>query len=194
MIDVQQIKHAALEHDIRTVQTRTELEHAREDTNLNTYRDELMSKVNEHLSELQKLDESKERTAQFKDAMLTKVNEHMAELEKEEAKKEEVSRIKNELMEKVHRHAAELEQLDAKKLDLAKYKTELLARAESHCKDVELAHEKEAQVRRFSLEMKEKIAQHESHLVERKKLAEKLKVEIISDTKKYQSLLDRLVV
>ena len=85
----------------------------------------------------------------------------------------------------VNQHATELEQMDAKRADLATYKAELLARAESHVKDVELAHEKEEQVRRFSLEMKETIAQHEAHLAERAKVAERLKKEIVEQAQSY---------
>ena len=102
--------------------------------------------------------------------------------------------LKSELMEKVNRHTKELEQMDAKKADLATYKAELLARAESHCKDVENMKEKEVQTRRFSLEMKEKIKEHEAHLAERAKVAEKLKSEIIKDVTNYKGLLDRLIV
>lgn len=101
-IPTRDIAHAALEHDIRTVATRTELDRSHEKAaELEAYRGELLSKVQAHLEELHHLDESKERTAQFKEEMMAKVNEHMEELEKEEAKKEEVAKIKGELMEKV---------------------------------------------------------------------------------------------
>ncbi len=186
IIPQQEIQHAALEHDIRTVQTRMELERShKKSASLDTYRTELLSKVHEHLDELRHLEESKERTSQFKEEMLAKVNEHMAELEMEHAKMEEVAKIKEELMDKVHRHAEELERVDAKKADLETYKSELLAKAEEHMRDVELAHEKEAQVRRFSLELKEKYMQHEAHLVERAKVAESLKKEIVNEARSY---------
>lgn len=184
-----EIQHAALEHDIRTAQTHTEMNaaHKRSASQLETYRDELMSKVHAHLAELHQLDETKERTSVFKAEMLAKVDEHMAELGKEEAKKEEVAKIKSELLAKVHRHAEELEQLDAKKADLATYKTELLSRAEEHVKEVEMAHEKEVQVRRFSMEMLEKLKEHEAHIAERAKVAEKLKTEIVKEARSYST-------
>ncbi len=180
----QEIQHAALEHDIRTVQTRMELERShKKSASMDTYRAELLSKVHTHLDELRHLEDSKERTSQFKEEMLAKVNEHMAELEMENAKKVEVARIKGELMDKVHRHAEEIERADAKKEDLETYKLELLAKAEEHMQDVELAHEKEAQVRRFSLELKEKYMQREVHLAERSNGAESLKKKIVNEAR-----------
>ena len=88
-------------------------------------------------------------------------------------------------MEKVHRHAEELDQMDAKRADLATYKSELLAKAEEHVRYVKLAHEKEAQVRRFSLEMKEKVKDHEAHLVERENATHSLMTDIIQKARSY---------
>jgi hypothetical protein len=190
IIPQQEIQHAALEHEIRTLQTRTELERShKKSASLDTYRAELLEKVHQHLDELHHLEESRERTGQFKEEMLAKVNEHLAELEMENAKKEEVAKIKEELLDKVHRHAEELERVYAKRADLETYKSELLAKAEEHMRDVELAHEKEAQVRRFSMEMKqkyvEKYMQHEAHLAERANVEESLKKEIVNEAKSY---------
>lgn len=89
------IQHAALEHDIRTVQTHKELNRSHEKSHiLDTYRAELLQKVNAHLEELHHLEESRERTARFKEEMMIKVNEHLAEVEKEQSKMEEVARLK----------------------------------------------------------------------------------------------------
>ncbi|KAL3768556.1 hypothetical protein ACHAW5_004967 [Stephanodiscus triporus] len=173
-------QNAALEHDIRTAQTRIALNQShKKSSSLDTYRAELLSKVHDHLDEVEHLEASKVRTANIKAELLAKVHEHMDELEMEHAKKEEVARIKAELMEKVHRHAEELEQMDAKRANLATYKSELLAKAEEHIRDVEQAREKKAQVRRLSLEMKEKVKQHEAHLVAREKATESLMTEIV---------------
>ena len=181
-----EIQHAALEHDIRTAQTQNELlQSHKKSASLDTYRAELLNKVHDHLEELEHLEESKVRTAQFKAELLAKVHEHMDELERGNAKKEEVARIKAELMEKVHRHAEELDQMDAKRADLATYKSELLAKAEEHVRYVKLAHEKEAQVRRFSLEMKEKVKDHEAHLVERENATHSLMTDIIQKARSY---------
>lgn len=187
-IPQQEIQHAALEHDIRTVQTRTETNLSRRKSLvLDTYRTELFAKVDDHLAELHHLEESRERTAQFKEEMLAKVNEHLAELERESAKVAEVSRIKGELLYGVHRHAKELERMDDAyyigwgEESIGTYKDELLERAEAHVTEMELAHEKGVQVRRFSLEMREKIKEHEAHLAERAEVAAKLKREIIKE-------------
>lgn len=180
------IQHAALEHDIRTVQTHKEIEQAREKSHiLDTYRAELLKKVNAHIDELQHLHESRRRTSMFKDEMMEKVHDHLAEIAKEQHKKEEVARIKEELMAKVHAHAEELEKMDAKKGDLSKYKAELLARVEEHAKEVEHAHEKEAQVHKFSEEMKTKVREHEAHYKERIEKMEALKADITNSARNF---------
>ncbi|KAL3768560.1 hypothetical protein ACHAW5_004971 [Stephanodiscus triporus] len=193
-IHPREIQNAALEHDIRTAQTRIALNQShKKSSSLDTYRAELLSKVHEHLDEVEHLEASKVRTANIKAELLAKVHEHMDELEMEHAKKEEVARIKAELMEKVHRHAEELEQMDAKRANLATYKSELLAKAEEHIRDVEQAREKKAQVRRLSLEMKEKVKQHEAHLVAREKATESLMTEIVKAAESFHNGNDAAV-
>ena len=185
-IPLGEIQHAALEHDIRTVQTHKEIEQAHEKSHiLDTYRAELLQKVNVHVNELQHLNESRKRTSIFKDEMLKKVHEHLAEIEKEQHKKEEVARLKEELLAKVHTHAEELEKMDAKRADLNKYKAELLAKVEEHAKEIEHAHEKEAQVRKFSEEMKVKALEHEAHYADRVKMMESLKDDITKSARNF---------
>jgi len=182
------IQHGALEHDIRTIQTRQELDRSVEKSKqLDTYRKELLEKVNKHLDELHQLDERKERTSVFKNEMLCKVNEHIADIEKEHAKKEEVAKFKAELIAKVHEHAEELDKMDATKVNLTLYKTELMAKVEEHTKEWEHAQEKAEQVRRLSAEMIEKVNEFQAHLAERARLTETLKKSIMKEAKSFNA-------
>jgi chromosome segregation ATPase len=179
-IPLGEIQHAALEHEVRTAASQKELVSSRRKSDiLDTYRAELLQKVNAHITELEHLDESRKRTSVFKNEMMQKVQEHLEEIEKEQHKKEEVARIKEELMAKVHEHAEELERMDAKKTDLSHYKSELLARVDERAKEIEHAHEKEAQVHKFSEEMKIKVREHEAHLADRAKMMETVKNDVM---------------
>ncbi|KAL3782120.1 hypothetical protein HJC23_005382 [Cyclotella cryptica] len=185
-IPLGEIQHAALEHDIRQAQTQKELIRSSQKSHLlDTYRAELLEKVNAHISELQHLNDSRKRTSIFKGEMMEKVDEHLAEIEKEQHKKEEVARLKEELMAKVHAHAEELDRIDAKKSNLTQYKAELLSKVDERVQEIEHAHEKEAQVRLFSEEMKVKVREHEAHLMDRAKMMESLKDDIMNSARNF---------
>lgn len=186
VIPLGEIQHAALEHDIRQAQTHKELIRSNQKSDiLDTYRAELLEKVNAHICELQHLNESSKRTSIFKGEMMEKVNEHLAEVEKEQHKKEEVARLREELIAKVHAHAEELDRIDAKKSNLSLYKAELLAKVDERAQEIEHAHQKEAQVQKFSDEMKIKVHEHEAHLADRANMMESLKEDIIKSARNF---------
>jgi len=106
-LPLDEVCRAAVRHDIRKAALREEEERVKaKAAELSKYKTELLSKVDEHVEDLQKMQLKAADLAKFKGELLARVEDHLKEVERADDTHALLNRFKAEMLEKVRRFSS----------------------------------------------------------------------------------------